>query len=475
MLKHEAMKFPLCLLFLLFCFASCAPKRAGVAAVLSGEYAWTHDPSRIIKCNNTYFLYHTGDKIGMKYSSDGLNWKKGPPVLASIPAWARQAVPNSKGDNVWAPDVIQVDGKYLLFWSLSTFGSKISVTGLVTSPTLDPESPNYKWTDQGLVLASTRESDFNAIDAGPILTAQNELWLSIGSWNRGGIKLVKLDRKTYKPITAPLTIAAGQGLGPEAPYLHQRQNWFYLFENEGTCCAGMNSTYNIRVGRSKTIQGPYLDKEGRDLAKGGGTLFMGTEGEIIGPGHVGIFEEGGPEPLERLTFHFYNSRSNGVPTLGMYGLSWDAQGWPRAVGDLPGGRYAIVSQSSGLALGVAGNKPDDGNPIDQFEYRGGLTQQWNISPMGDGSYGIGSMGTGKYLDVFECSTKDGTKISQYPWMNNSCQKWSIEPLGDGSFRILSKSGLALTMPGSSKEPLAAVQGWTWKGEAGQKWILKKLP
>ena len=466
------MKKLLAPLFLLSCFASTAPKRVGVAAVLSGEHAWTHDPSRIIKCNNKYFLFHTADNIGMKYSTDGLNWKKGPPILAKVPDWARQAVPGSKGDNLWAPDVIFVDNKYLLFWSLSTFGSKVSVTGLLSSPTLDPESPNYKWTDEGLVLASTRASDFNAIDAGPILTARDELWMSIGSWNRGGIKLVKLDRKTFKPATAPVTIAAGQGLGPEAPYLHERAGWFYLFENEGTCCAGMNSTYNIRVGRSRAINGPYLDKEGRDLAKGGGTLFMGTEGEIVGPGHVGIFEE---NELERLTFHFYNSRANGVPTLGMQGIAWEADGWPRAVSDLPGGRYAIVSQASGLALGIAGNKPDDGNPIDQFEYRGGPTQQWNISPMGDGSYGIGSMGTGKYLDVFECGTKDGTKISQYPWMNNDCQKWSIEPLSDGTYRIASKAGLALTMPKNSKEPLAPVQGWAWKGESGQKWILRKLP
>lgn len=480
MKQHLARPFAKPLLALGFALAllgslAAWPRQAGRAAVLAGEHLWTHDPSRITKCNGKYFLYLTGDNIPMKYSTDLLTWKKGPAVLDRVPDWARQAVPEAKGDNAWAPDVLLVDGKYLLFWSYSTFGSKVSVIGLLSNSTLDPEAPGYKWTDEGLVLATTRSSDFNAIDPAPILDQQGELWLGLGSWNRGGIKLLRLDRKTFKPATptaAPATIAAGQGSGPEAAYLHFRGGWYYLFENEGTCCAGMNSTYNIRVGRSKSISGPYLDKEGRDLARGGGTLFMGSQGEFVGPGHVGIFEDDG---VERLTFHYYNSRSNGVPTLGLQGLSWDEAGWPRAVFDLPGGRYAIMSAASGLALGIAGNKSDDGNPIDQFEYRGGATQQWNISPMGDGSYGIGSMGTGKYLDVFRCSTKDGTKISQYPWMGNDCQKWRIEPLGDGSYRIAAKSGLALSLPGGTKEPLAQVQGWAWKGEPGQKWILKPLP
>lgn len=457
---------------LLLLFASATPPQAGQAAVLAGDYTWTHDPSRIVKCNGKYFLYLTGDNIPMKYSTDLLTWKKGPNVLAHVPEWAHKAVPAAKGDNAWAPDVILVGDKYLLFWSYSTFGSRTSVTGLLTSPSLDPESPSYKWTDAGQVLATTRASDFNAIDPGPILDERGDLWLSIGSWQHGGIKIVKLDKATGKATTAPVSVAAGQGSGPEAPYLHLRDGWYYLFENEGTCCAGMNSTYNIRVGRSKTIAGPYLDKDGRDMVQGGGTLFMGTDGEAIGPGHVGIYSEDG---IDRLSFHYYSSRLNGVPTLGLETLVWGQEGWPRVGSEVVGGRYAIVSQASGLALGIAGSKPDEGNPIDQFEYRGGPTQQWNISPTGDGSYAIGSMGTGKYLDLFQCGTADGTKISQYPWLGNDCQKWRIEPVSDGSYRILSKAGLALTMPGSTKEPLAQVQGWQWKAQSGQKWTLKKLP
>jgi arabinan endo-1,5-alpha-L-arabinosidase len=303
--------------------------------------------------------------------------------------------------------------------------------------------------------------------------ARGDLWLSLGSWNKGGIKLVKLDKNTGKPITKPITIAAGQGTGPEAPYLHYRNGYYYLFENEGTCCNGMNVTYRIMVGRSKTITGPYLDKQGKDLAKGGGTPFLGTNAEKIGPGHVGIFREGG---IDRFTFHYYDGRASGIPTLGLQTLLWSADGWPQPGSDLPGGRYAIVSQASGLALGVYNNKFDDGTPIDQFAYRGGATQQWNLSPTGDGYYSIGSLGTAKYMDLFQCSPKDGAKISQHPWMNNDCQKWRIEQTSDGAYRVVSKgSATVITLPDGTKTPQAVVRGYPWKGDISQKWLFKKLP
>ncbi|MDF2440434.1 MAG: arabinan endo,5-alpha-L-arabinosidase, partial [Abditibacteriota bacterium] len=254
------------------------------------------------------------------------------------------------------------------------------------------------------------------------------------------------------------------------PYIHFRNGYYYFFQNEASCCRGMNSTYTIMMGRSKTITGPYLDKQGRDLAKGGGTLFMGTEAERIGPGHVSVLSEDG---IDRFTFHYYDGRANGAPTVGMQTLIWGADGWPRPGSDLPGGRYVIVSRASGLALGVQQASQVDGTPIDQLAYQGGLMQQWNLSPTGDGYYSIGSLGSGKYLDLFECSVKDGTKISQYPWFNNDCQKWRIEQTSDGAYRIVAKAGPALTLPGGIQTPRAVVQGFAWKGDSSQQWLFRK--
>lgn len=456
-------------ILLLWCSLLALAPMKGEAAVLTGNFLM-HDPSRILKSNGKYFIYGTGPGIIARTSIDLVHWTEAPPVLKVIPAWAHQAVPRADSEFAWAPDVVFLNNKYFLFYSFSTFGSKVSVIGLLTNSTLDPASPNYNWKDEGLVIASSNQTDFNAIDPALTLDAQGDLWMSFGSFFKGGIQLVKLDRNTAKPIGKPFAIAAGHPIGPEAPYIHYRDGYYYLFINEAFCCRGMNSTYTILIGRSKTITGPYLDKQGKDLAKGGGTLFLGTDAERIGPGHVGVLSEGG---IDRFTFHYYDGRANGVPTLGMQTLLWDANGWPRPGTDLPGGRYVIVSKASGLALGIHKADTADGTPIDQFEYKGGAMQQWNISSTGDGYYSIGSLGTGKYFDLLECSLKDGTKISQYPWFNNDCQKWRIEQTSESTYRIVSKGGSVLTLPGGVKTPQALVQGYSWKGDSSQQWLFQK--
>jgi arabinan endo-1,5-alpha-L-arabinosidase len=91
----------------------------------------------------------------------------------------------------------------------------------------------------------------------------------------------------------------------------------------------VRSTYNIRVGRAKSITGPYLDKEGKDLVKGGGTLLLESEGRFIGPGHAGILSEG---KRELLSFHFYDKDANGRSALAIRALEWDKEGWPRVAG-----------------------------------------------------------------------------------------------------------------------------------------------
>ena len=63
--------------------------------------------------------------------------------------------------------------------------------------------------------------------------------------------------------------------------------------NFGSCCKGVESTYNIRVGKSRSITGPYLGKGGKDMMDAGGTLLVEREGPFVGPGHAAIFEKDG--------------------------------------------------------------------------------------------------------------------------------------------------------------------------------------
>ena len=95
--------------------------------------------------------------------------------------------------------------------------------------------------------------------------------------------------------------------------------------NWGTCCRGVRSTYNIRVGRSDAITGPYRDRDGVDLLDGGGTLVLDTQDAAIGPGHAAFLEKDG-ELL--MSYHYYDANKRGLPQLGINRVNWDDSGWP---------------------------------------------------------------------------------------------------------------------------------------------------
>lgn len=284
-----------------------------------------HDPSTIFKVGNGYWCFSTGTGVQSLYSEDLRRWRIGPPVMAEPPNWVESVVPNQRG-GYWAPDAILRDGRYLLYYSVSAFGKRTSAIALASSPTLDPAAPGYEWKDHGIVLQTDESSDFNAIDPAPVATPDGELWLAFGSfWS--GIKLVQLDPKTGIRLAtdSPLySLAHKEQI--EAAAIHFHDGNYYLFVNWGFCCRGVRSTYNIRVGRSRTVTGPYLDRDGVDMLKGGGTLVLETDGAAIGPGHAGFFERDG---RTMISYHYYDGNQRGLPQLGIRELGWDEEGWPK--------------------------------------------------------------------------------------------------------------------------------------------------
>ncbi|HWD20451.1 MAG TPA: arabinan endo-1,5-alpha-L-arabinosidase [Verrucomicrobiae bacterium] len=294
---------------------------------LQGDLA-AHDPSPMVECNGAYFIYATGQNIISKKSVDRLHWVAGPAVFdsANFPRWTTNAVPGFTGF-FWAPDVVLVNGRYCLYYAVSTFGSQVSAIGLATNSTLDPSVAGYRWVDQGPVIQSSNGYPFNAIDPGVLPAADGKLWMSFGSfWN--GVYLAQLDPATGLRLPPPATIRILATHPPstaiEASCLAQRGAYYYLFVNWDACCEGVDSTYNIRVGRSTNIAGPFLDKNGVSMAQGGGTLLLGGAGRFIGPGQAGIFLG----PTNWFTYHYYDGNNNGNPTLGMASLTWSADNWP---------------------------------------------------------------------------------------------------------------------------------------------------
>ena len=287
-----------------------------------------HDPSTIVKCGNEFWVFYTGRGVPSYHSKDLVKWEAGSRVFTNAPAWTDQAVPGHRGSYFWAPDVIQLGDHYLLYYAVSTFGKKVSAIGLATNPTLDPNDPKFQWTDCGPVIQSTDTNDFNAIDPAIYRDADGKLWLAFGSfWS--GIKLVQLDPETSKRISPDSPVySLAHNDSIEASYIYRHDDFYYLFVNWGLCCRGTNSTYEIRVGRSKSITGPYYDADGMDLMADGGTAFLKTKGPFIGPGHAGIISENG---TNWFSCHFYDGTRHGVSTLAVLPLQWDTNGWPQIV------------------------------------------------------------------------------------------------------------------------------------------------
>lgn len=306
--------------------AALACSAATASAQLTGDLR-AHDPSRILKVDGKYYVFATGQGVVAKSSPDLHAWTDGEPVLPEAPAWVREVVPRWRRD-FWAPDVIQVGDRYLLFYSASTFGSQISGIGLATNATLNPDDPNFKWEDQSVVVQSTEGGPYNTIDPAAFLDDDGKLWLVFGSFWKG-IYITELDPATGKPLDSakPAVHLAKNPTSDEieAAYLHKHNGKYYLFVSWGRCCRGVRSTYNIRYGRGDAPTGPFLDKDSKSLAEGGGTLLLETAGREIGPGHPSIYAEDG---VEYLSYHFYDGDQRGRPKLGLRLLEWDADAWP---------------------------------------------------------------------------------------------------------------------------------------------------
>jgi arabinan endo-1,5-alpha-L-arabinosidase len=317
---------------------------AGVAQemlTLEGDLSPVHDPV-VVKEQSTYYVFCTGGRNGqgvipIRTSSDMRTWKASGFVFESLPPWTAAEIPMAR--NAWAPDISFFNGKYHLYYSVSSFGSRNSAIGLATTPTLDPSSPEYQWTDQGMVIRSYQDKDdWNAIDPNLVLDG-DDAWLAWGSfW--GGIKMRRIDRSTGRLSSTDTTLhslssrSREQPIGGsvEAPFIVRHGNYWYLFVSFDRCCRGAQSTYNVVVGRSTAVTGPYVDKSGKPMTEGGGTLVIeATTPTWRGPGHQAIFSEGG---RDYMFFHAYFGEGRGRGSaLQISTLIWE-DGWPR-VGALP--------------------------------------------------------------------------------------------------------------------------------------------
>jgi len=311
------------------------PERTPPAVLtLEGDTSPVHDPS-LIRQGARYHLFASNrfaEKLVPMFCSPDLHrFTLCGNVFDRVPEWAVREVPGARG--IWAPDISYLRGRYHLYYSVSTFGKNRSVIGLATNLTLDPTSPDYRWVDEGKVVGSNPEDDWNAIDANLAVDEESRPWLVWGSfW--GGIKMRRVDPDTGKLSASDTELHSLASRRPrqppaiEAPFIVRRGGYYYLFVSFDRCCRGRESTYKIMVGRARDITGPYRDKEGVPMMEGGATLVLEGAEAWRGPGHQAVLFD---SDADLLVFHAYDA-ATGRPTLQISTMVWE-EGWPR-VGQL---------------------------------------------------------------------------------------------------------------------------------------------
>ena len=422
-----------------------------------------HDPSTIMYCDGKYYTFGTGG--GGLISEDGWTWNQG-------------AVRPGRGA---APDAIKIGDRYLIAYSSTGGGLGGGHAGTVLTmwnKTLDPNSPDFQYTEPVVVAESLVDEDCDAIDAGLLLDpVTGRLWLSYGTYF-GFIRLVELDPQTGKRVEGnePVNIA----IDCEATTMMYRNGWYYLLGTHGTCCDGTNSTYNIVVGRSRSVTGPYLDNMGRDMLRGGGKMVLAAHGRVTGPGHFGRYIE--EDGVEKMSCHFEADLDrSGRSVLGIRPLLW-VNDWPKAGELFQEGTYEIESERRGYALelavdfsrmpgGMRGfwmnqDEPEvviedqkledviDGWPEGDIEVRIGNYmfrphQKWTVTAVPEAG---GYLGAPYYKIMIEgtqralAATADAEVVTVPEFTGASEQLWRIEQLTDGTYRIMPKC-----VPGSDEK------------------------
>jgi arabinan endo-1,5-alpha-L-arabinosidase len=164
----------------------------------------------------------------------------------------------------------------------------------------------------------------NVIDPNIYIDKDGKKYLIYGSY-KAGLRLVELDSKTGKlkkdpPDITTLTTSSGEGV-----YIIKGPKYYYMFASRGRCCAGMESTYQIVMGRSENIKGPYLNKEGESWVNNKYSLLLAGDSTEPGRGHNGFFTA---KDTTFIVYHAYTKVANGASLLNIKPLYMDSNGWP---------------------------------------------------------------------------------------------------------------------------------------------------
>lgn len=275
-----------------------------------------HDPS-IVEDDGTYYIF--GSHLAAAKSTDLLSWQyisslssnnlvNESPLFDTYTAEIAEGIDWTDGfTGNWAANVIKApNGKFWFYYNhcgqdnpdttdvVDEVCWNRSYLGLAEADNI--EGP---YTDKGVFLRSGYRTDAefvefpldndqttynpavdpNTIDPAAFYDADDNLWMVYGSYS-GGIFVLAMDEATGKP-------EAGQGYGTHLvggnframegafAFYSPESDYYYLMYSVAGFAA--DDGYNIRVARSKTPNGPYLDPAGVDISTITDSLEVGAK------------------------------------------------------------------------------------------------------------------------------------------------------------------------------------------------------
>jgi len=232
------------------------------------------DPTVIQADDGYFYVYGTEEarNLPIYRSVDLVNWD----FVGA--AFTNETRPNFEPKGaIWAPDINYINGKYVMYYSMSVWGGETTAgVGVAVA-----DRPEGAFTDLGMLFNMTTIGVQNCIDPN-FVENDGKKYVFWGSWHGiWGVELTE-DGLKLKEGYEKRQIA---GTAYEAPYIHKRGKYYYLFASIGSCCNGLQSTYTTVVGRSENLWGPYLDKQGRSMMNNRHEVFIRKNEVFVGVGH----------------------------------------------------------------------------------------------------------------------------------------------------------------------------------------------
>lgn len=273
--------------------------------------------------------------IQVRRSKDLVNWEflgwAFPEIPEEAVEWVRVNAGGKGATNIWAPYIIKHEDTYRLYYCVSAFGKKTSYIGMAES-----DSPEGPWTERGCVVKTDNESVMNAIDPSVIVEEKTgKWWMHYGSFF-GGLFCVELDPATgltKEPddlghLTARRANYKKDNLeAPEIVYHPELKKYFLFYSYDP-----LMTTYNVRVARSDSPEGPFVDFLGQDVRDTVNHFPILTAPYKFdnhpgwaGTAHCGVLEDNGK------FYMFHQARlspENHLMVLHTRELFFNSEGWP---------------------------------------------------------------------------------------------------------------------------------------------------